>query len=248
MEQFGRSNLTYDWYACLPSRGADRLSPLRQHVGVEVFVDNEVVWLRGKSLDADASDILRSMLGCRQYRTLGDGQLVPEGKAIPLGYEPQGPWVPLRSWLTLVLPTGRFPIRTANSIPLKLARSSRVEPAALARLTRADWLSYAANAPQARLDRLVFATCDRYTVVHGQPIPPIRSTCFWLRDGVAAPVGFRWTPAVDAGVLKKMLDLEQGDIALLLPEGGSTVIRSEQFVAASRSAVRLTEGGSFGKQ
>ena len=199
------------------------------------------MWLRGPRLDETTRGVLRAVLGCTVYLPLGDGQLKPDGKSVPHGHEPQGSWLLLRDWLVTALPPQRFAMREVNRVSLSLVRSGTVQPTELLCLARGDWLAYAATAPQARLDRLTFATCDGQTAVLGKPLPPIRGVGYWMQSGVAAPVGMTWSPAVNANVLRDVLQLQEGDIALLEPDGEYCVIRSDQFVGASRSAARLTE-------
>lgn len=243
MAQPGRSDLKFQWYACLPTEGVARVSPLRLVAGVEVLAtEGHEVWLRGTSLGLRTHNTLRSVLGCRLYRPHGDGQLFPLGHTVPLGYEPQGTWTSLRLWLTTTLPKSRMAVRAVDSVPLSLVRSGNFQPAALLSVARSDWLAYASTAPLARLERLVFATSANRTVVMGHPLPPLPGEFYWIRHGIAAPVGMRWAPAIDAAVLGELFGLGEGDIALLLLNGGSSVIRSDQFVGATRSAVRLTEG------
>ena len=243
MAQFGSSQLKPQWYACLPEANCVWLGPLRRCAGLEVLpLVDATVWLRGPRWNDEVQALLRRLLGCRIYVPLGDGQLVPVGKRLPEGYEPEGPWTPLSQWLSIVLPTTRSPAPEPGRCILRLVRSGHCRPPGLISVTRHDWLAYASTAPQIRLDRLMFATSDRCTVVLGSPLPPLRGEYYWICNGIAAPVGFSWQPNLDASVVGDSFQLAEGDVALLFAEGGCSIIRSHQFVGASRSAVRLTEG------
>ncbi|QDU58344.1 hypothetical protein [Aeoliella mucimassa] len=243
MAQLGRTEVMPGWYACLPTKGAIHLSPLCHHSRVEVLADDATCcWVRGAELDPPVEQVLRSILGCRMFRALPDGQLVPLGKSVPQGYAPEGAWTPLSRWLTVELPTRRFAAKVPGRVNIQLVRCEQMQPAALVCVSRREWLNYVVTAPQVRLDRLQFATSSDSTLIAGHPLPPLNGTYYWVRVGVAAPVGYHWSPAVDAEVLSLVLQLKSDDIALLQPNGSCSVVKSDEFVRASRSAVRLTEG------
>jgi MoxR-vWA-beta-propeller ternary system domain bpX2 len=66
---------------------------------------------------------------------------------------------------------------------------------------------------------------------------------FVEQEGVAVPAGWRWEPAVDAAVLRRLCNLGPGDLALLDQDGTFDLVPAGQFVRASRSAVRLSARG-----
>ena len=245
MAQLGNSNLTVGWFASIPLSRARYLSGLRQFHGIEVLDEGEGerVWLRGPDLKEEILYSLKGVLDCHLYTPHGDGQIVPHDKTIPKGYEPKGQWTSVGSWLTTLPPRSRFPIKTVVGVKLNLVRGGHQKPPKLAILSHADWLSYANSAPKVRLDRLAFAACRKGILVIGEPLPSLRGKYFWESDGIAVPIGFSWRPAVGSSVLRSLFGLADGDIALLLPKNGCTIIRNDQFVGASRSAARLTERG-----
>jgi hypothetical protein len=61
--------------------------------------------------------------------------------------------------------------------------------------------------------------------------------------GILTPCGFAWTPRVAPAVLRELFALGENDVAVLAEDGTHQVIRSEQFVRASRSAARATREG-----
>jgi hypothetical protein len=109
--------------------------------------------------------------------------------------------------------------------------------------SRACWLAYGGNAPQARLDRWSFAmeTTGR-VAVRGRPLPPIAGTRYIEQEGVAAPAGWSWVPRLSAQVVREALQLDAGDLALLHDDGTWDYIAAEDFVRATRSAIRLSCG------
>ena len=251
MAELQPTQLKLAWLAHLPTRHLRHVSPLRQDPGIEILItaanddhseQESMAWLRGPSLDEPIDRLLRSVLGCTLFHSLHDGQLVPVGSVIPQGHVPQGEWQPLQNAMKLSLPSKRFAHRRVQALQIVLERSARDESPDLVVLARRDWLAYATTAPSVRLNRLMFATSDAETIVLGHPLPPLSGDFYWTKDGVAAPVGFHWSPAVAATVIRKKLQLEGNDVALLQVSGEYCIIRQDQFVRATRSAVRQTEG------
>lgn len=241
MAENQRPRILEGWIASIHRSTLASLGQIRHWPRIEVCeLDQEVVWLRGFRLDAEIQLQLRHLLTCRLYQPLSDGQLVPWGSTLPEGFVPEGPWRPLSEWQSVSLPGKRFAMDLEAHVKLQLVRSNQPQSASLQRTSVVEWTRYVSTAPLARLQRLQFAAAQEQVIVMGQPLPPIPGDQFFLRDGIAAPVGFCWTPALDAKVLNQMFELEDGDIALLLPEGGYGILHADNWVGASRSAVQLT--------
>ena len=92
-----------------------------------------------------------------------------------------------------------------------------------------------------RLAPCTFALSESGTVVvRGRPLPSIAGKRLVEQKGVAVLAGWCWEPAVDVAVVRRLLDLSQGDLALLHDDGSFDVVPASAFVRASRSAVRLS--------
>jgi hypothetical protein len=103
------------------------------------------------------------------------------------------------------------------------------------------WRDYAVAAPQIRLNCLSFAASDdSQALVRGEPLPPLPGTRFVEVSGVAVPLGWTWWPAVDAEVVRQALGFAEYDLALFTSAGECELIVADDFVRATRSAVRLT--------
>jgi hypothetical protein len=105
----------------------------------------------------------------------------------------------------------------------------------------AEWSAFTLGAPEVRLGNLSFAVAENgETLVIGRPLPSVPGVRLVDHSGILTPCGFEWTPAVDAAVLRELFNLAEADAVVLHPDGTHQVIRAEQFVGASRCAVRLT--------
>jgi hypothetical protein len=184
---------------------------------------------------------LAAVAGARRFSVLADGQLLPPGARVPQGWLPQGPWTALLRWMGFELPPAVLAGRSEATAPLALVRSDRMEDASLL-LARFDlWAAYAVTAPQVRLDRWRFAVAaDGRVAVHGRPLPPLPGQCWVEREGIAVPAGWTWTPAVEAALVRQVFALAAGDVALWHADGAWERIAGEQFVRATRAAVRET--------
>jgi hypothetical protein len=143
------------------------------------------------------------------------------------------------------LPPAALGGRLPGQIALRLEPSAEEErPNVL--LTAAEaWLNYASEAAQVRLDRWTFALdAEGRAVVRGWPSPPIAGTHYVEQQGVAVQAGWRWTPRVDADIVRDALHLSTGDLALLHGDGTWDFIGGEHFVRATRSAIRLSCGAT----
>ena len=68
-----------------------------------------------------------------------------------------------------------------------------------------------------------------------------RGSIGWSADGVAVPAGWNWRPAVEPAIVRNLLGLAAGDIALWHEDGRWEQIEGDAFVRATRAAVRETE-------
>jgi hypothetical protein len=114
-------------------------------------------------------------------------------------------------------------------------------PIALLVTSLAEWREFALHAPEIRLRQLRFAVDEAgNVVVRGKPLPPLPGGQFVLRGNVAIQAGFALEPAVSADVLSRRLGLATDALALFHEDGTFSRIEAEQFVPATRSAVRET--------
>lgn len=229
------------WAVRLDRADARSAAALRLRQGIQVHEDEQGVWLRGEDLDDSLALALRKLPGAIRYTLGDDDRLRPVGRRVPVGVLPRGGWVPLGSWIAPEPQTAALPGTLGERLVLRLVRSvEEREPAVLVTSLRA-WSDWAVAAPSVRLKQLRFAvSAEEAALIHGRPLPPLSGRRFAESAGVAVAGGFAWSPAIDAEVLRALLALEEGDLALFDEDGTYEHIQCSDFVAASRSAVRLT--------
>jgi len=232
--------MSQSWALCLSRGEAGCAARLRQTPLVEVCEIADKVWLRGPYREEIAEQIHAMPTGVR-FRVLDDGQLIPWGARVPQGRLPAGNWRPLAGWFELTLPTATVPATLPSRVGLRLVRDLQERTPSLLILSIERWLRYAETAPQVRLDGLQFVANESGRVlVRGTPAPPLAGELLVEESGVAVPAGWWWSPAVDGPVLRALLGLEAGELAILRLDGCVDRIAAGDFVRATRSAVRQT--------
>lgn len=213
-------------------------------MGVEVAEAGNDIWIRGKPADESLDIALSSLPACARYERLVSNALRRVDQRVPCGRLPELHWQPLSSWLQVGLPSAALPGNEPKPASLQLVRSTVEREPELLLTTLDDFKRFVMQAAQVRLDRLQFAAAaDGRVIVRGKPLPPLPGRRFGLHQGVAVPAGFAWQPAVSSEVLARRFGVS-GDALILWNEDGSIVrLHGEQFVSASRSAVRATEQG-----
>jgi len=129
-------------------------------------------------------------------------------------------------------------------VPLRIVTAGEVREPALFETSLSLLAEYAGTAPQWRIDRWSFAaTAGGRVLVRGLPLPPLPGTQWTNLDGICVPAGFAWSPAVEPAILRQLLRLESGEIALLRESGAWDRIAAEAWVRCSRSALRQANRG-----
>jgi len=228
------------WAVCLPRESIAGLGRLRLLPRLSVWEHGEEVWLQGEGADESLEAALRGLPGARRFSVFPDRQLLAAGSRVPPGYLPEGAWQPLKEWLHVTLEAAGLAGRVGERVSVCLVRSSTPREANVLLTTLDAWKTYGSSAPQVRLERWSFAVSDEEVIVQGLPLPPIPGQVFVDRDGVTVPAGWDWDPPIDAGVLRDVLGLTAGDLALLRPDGRWDRVPADAFVRAGRSAIRLS--------
>jgi hypothetical protein len=229
------------WAVRLPIDSARAAAGVRLEPQIEVLETSDAIWLRGDSADERLNRLLWQLPGARRFDVLPGGELRPLGSRLPSGQLPTGAWARLKTWAQIELPTAAFAAVASTRAPLTLVRCPGEGEANVLLTTLSAWAAYGDTAPQVRLARLRFAvSAEGAVVVHGQPLPPLPGERYCERSGVAVPCGWGWSPAVEPELLRDAWKLRPHDLALVSTDGTWDHLRGDQFVRATRSAIRET--------
>jgi hypothetical protein len=181
-----------------------------------------------------------------RYTWLADGRLQLLGSRIPADKLPDVKWEPIARWVQVILPPAAFPGHIPRGAVLQLTRSVEEAEPDLLLAPLQEWVDFAINAAELRLRPLRFAARSGQALIWGKPLPPLPGRRFVRHGRVAVPAGFRWTPAVSAEVLAHRLNVGVDAMALWHEDGSFTIMHTEQWVAATRGAVRATADALLG--
>lgn len=233
--------MSASWAVRLKVESIQAALPLRLDRSVEYCQHNGHFFLRGQGDREKIEALVRQIPDAIRYRVMDDEQIVRVGCLIPEGTLPKGPWERLSALFELQPGIAALPGKIMRPVSIRIVRID-IEQAAGALLTTADqWAKCASDAPQARLNVLRFAAAkDGRLLVVGQPLPPIHGDYLMEQEGLLVPCGYGWEPSLEARIIRGVLGLAAGDMALLLADGNFEVIRADSLVRASRSAARLS--------
>lgn len=238
------TNLAHlSWVIRLHSAEASHLGQLRVIRGVKILTDDEFVWLRGDCGEMDLSRCLRVIPAAEWFTILTDDQLARRQETVPCARLPKGNWVPLDEWIELEMPSAGFAARLTDRVSLRLVRSDQPESANLLQTAWQIWRDYVVSAPQIRLKPLSFAVSNTHCVlVHGTPLPPISGRRFIEDNGLIIPNGWRFEPNVGSTIARRVIQLDESEMALFAEDGSFARLPHSAFVAATRAAVRVMDG------
>jgi hypothetical protein len=229
------------WAICMAREDSASLGSLRLISGIELGEDGTNLWLRGRQRDDRLESLLAGLPARERYDWLGPNRLRQSDRRIPSARLPDVHWQPLGDWLQVQVPAAALPGKAPAPISLRLVRSTQEQDPVLLLTTLDELRQFAALAARVRLDCLQFAATEEgLALVLGRPLPPLPGRRFVLNCGVAIPAGFSWEPAINAEVVSRSFGASGKSIVLWTEEGIIARLNSEQFVPATRGAIRAT--------
>jgi len=201
----------------------------------------DALWLRGDDLSEELDLDLRKLPGARRYTVNADESVTAVGRQLPADDLPRGPWSALSDWLAPKPQPAALAGQVEARLSLRVERAGTEQPATVLLTTAAAFADYAAVAPAVRLRPLRFAAAsDGRVILWGTPLPPMPGRRYADRDGVAVPCGLGWSPPLEPAVLRMLLGLAAGDLALFHEDGSYEHVGADAFARAGRPAARAT--------
>jgi len=235
--------MNFPWVICLASEDAAAVAGLRLASGVEVAESDGRVWLRGPAASQSLGATLQQLPALARYEVKGNRLRKLESR-IPSDALPSLSWQPLKTWLQVERPCEQTVSANRpgfSAVRIRLVRSTEEREPNLLLTSLDGWHEFAISAPEIRLRPLRFAVnADARVLIQGEPLPPLQGRQFVVEANVAVPAGFTWQPAVSSAVLARLLGAREGELAVLYEDGTCVRLQAEQFVSASRAAVRAT--------
>ena len=235
--------MNFPWIICLSSDDAAAVAGLRLTPGLEIAEADGKVWLRGPATNDSLSTALQRLPALARYEVKGN-RLRNLDSRIPSDMLPTLAWQPLKTCMLVERPPEQIVSDNCSRLPavrIQLIRSTEEREPNLLLTSLGEWHDFAISAPELRLRPLRFAVnAEALVLVQGEPLPPLPGRRFVVQGNVAVPAGFSWQPAVSPAVLARLLGAREDELALLYEDGTYCRLLAEQFVAATRAAVRAT--------
>ncbi len=225
--------MTPAWVARLPLSEAAAAGRMRTERGLQAAEDRDHLWLHS----TETSEVVafhQNLPEASFFHVLSDRQLVPDGHLVPTGRLPELDWRPISEVLKIDVPVAKHAGRPQIRTTLRLVPSSVATTPNVLVTTLESWATYAVTAPQVRLDRWRFAvSTEGDAVIRGEPLPPLPGRLYVEQSGLACAAGWKWSPIVDASVLREMMGVQTDDLAML---DGTDVKRAEKSPNRSATA------------
>jgi hypothetical protein len=223
----------------IPGTDLTPLAAVRTFPGLKAAVAGDQLWVRGLPVN-DLPLALKQLPALHTYFLDDEQRLYESGHLTPVATLPRLPWKELTALLPVTLPVSAMPGALPPAYTIQLKRTPTGEAAAL--LTTLDvWKQYAADAPMARLEKLLFAVSARgETLILGEPLPPIPGKGYTLEHDILLPAGYHFDPPAIAPLVAQQLNPNK-ELLLFHADARWEIIPRAAFVSATRSAVRLTD-------
>lgn len=235
--------MKFPWAIYIAKEDRATLAGLRLVQGIEVGERADEIWLRGKPIADSLQSKLAGLPALERFEWLVSNRLRRVDQRVPSRALPQLSWQPIATWSEVRLPLAAFPADLPAKIAARLVRSSEEKQPHLVLTSIDEFNRFCATAAAIRLKPLRFAAnADGEVLILGQPLPPLKGRRFVLHGRIAVPAGFSWQPAVSVQILERSWSVA-GDAMIVWDEDGTiTRLHSEQFIPATRSAVRASAG------
>jgi hypothetical protein len=255
------------WAMTLAFEHCGAAAELRQCAGVEVCRVGDVFWVLGGGgggaggggQGREAREMAGRIACLERYEVGADDLLTPEGRKVPVGRLPGGPWTAIAQWFEVQAPVWALPGEHAEGerVALRLVRGEQESEATAMVVAWGVWVAWVEEAAEVRLARLMFAVSERLRTetehphpnplpegegvrvfVKGTPLPNVVGRRYVEEHGVALPAGWRLEPSLPAGDVMRMLGGGQSDIAVFDEGGGYEWIGAGALMPVSRAVVR----------
>lgn len=226
----------------------ESLGTVRTVDGIRACEHEGKIWLRGIPELAKADRRVR-ILPAEKTFLLGEQDLLfPIGGTTPEGKLPSTHWKSISDFVKVENPVSAMPGHVRAQLPFRLERSEQTQSGEALRISLEAWKVYADVAPLHRLQALKFAAnAEGEVLVMGVPLPAIPGKEYWMQDLMLIPGGYDLEYTTLSAQVSERLNPLKDSVVVLHEDGSWEKIGWEQFVSASRSAIRLT-GEKHSKQ
>lgn len=222
------------------------LGSVRCLPGLMAAEEEDFIWVRGINALDNIDLRIRQLPGLHTYTLDADNNLFPPGGVTPVGKLKPLNWAPVAEYITVTLPVSALPGKINLQHAIRLAPSGRLQQGNALLTNLATWKAYAEVAPLVRLQQTRFAVSEENKVlVIGTPLPALPGKEYVLQDTLLLPCGFEFDPPAIGELVIARLDPSKESFLLFDTDGSWEKVPKTAFMPSTRSAIRLTQGGSY---
>ena len=222
------------------------LGSVRCLPGLQAAEDEGFIWVRGINALGNIDLRIRQLPGLHTYTLDADNNLFPPGGLTPVAKLKPLKWVPVAEYITVKLPVSALPGKVSLQHIIKLIPSGRSQEGNVLLTDLATWKTYAETAPLVRLQQTRFAVSENNKVlIMGTPLPALPGREYVLQDTLLLPCGFEFDPPAISELVIARLDPSKESLLLFDTDGAWEKVPKNAFMPSIRSAIRLTQGGSY---
>lgn len=238
-----REVVSRGWLVHFPPRHLREALGLRTLPGAEIRIDEEGILVRGPEDHRPEPARLHRLAPGGLYRFEGD-RVRREGRRVPEAKLPPDGWRPIHDAASPEFPAGAAPApHRPAPVRLRLVRGGEVREPSLLITDAAAFGAWGTIAPRIRLDRLRWVWDGAESaLVFGNPLPPLPGARFVLAESIATPAGLCVDPVLPPSLLRSVLGLRTGDLAVFYPDGDVEVMDNGLLAPVTRSGIRETLG------
>jgi hypothetical protein len=222
------------------------LGSVRCLPGLQTAEDEGFIWVRGINALDNIDLRIRQLPGLHTYTLDADNNLFPPGGLTPVAKLMPLKWAPVAEYITVKLPVSALPGKVSLQHTIKLIPSGRSQEGNVLLTDLATWKTYAETAPLVRLQQTRFAVSENNKVlIMGTPLPALPGKEYVLQDTLLLPCGFEFDPPAISELVIARLDPSKESLLLFDTDGTWEKVPKNAFMPSTRSAIRLTQGGSY---
>jgi hypothetical protein len=205
------------------------------------------IWVRGIDVSSAIDLRIRQLPGLHTYMLDADDYLFPPRGLTPIGKLQPMTWVPVSTYITVMLPVSALPGKINQQLVVKLVPSQQSQRGNALLTDLYTWKMYGETAPLVRLQQTRFAVSEENKVlIIGEPLPALPGKEYVLQDTLLIPCGFEFDPPVISSLIGSQFNPDNDSLLLFDTDSTWEEIPKDAFVQTTRSAIRLTKGGSDG--
>ena len=231
-----------EWIFVLAEKDKDALGSARTLPNLQAARNGSTIWLRSVDVNVPVDIKIKQLPLAATYLLDEENHLFLQDTITPQQLLPQLNWLEISKFITVEVATSAMPGKTDEKTSVNLIPTQNVQPGEAILTSLIHIKQYAETVPQIRLEALKFAVDNKgNTLVTGTPLPSIPGKEYWRNNSLLLPCGYDFEIPVTATLFAQTMNPIGIYEILFDTEGNWQRIAKENFVLASRSAIRLTQ-------